>query len=277
MVTCKSTLHHCDTHSDSTCVSESATENQSTVLSSDPRVVMITLPEDVHANSDLPAIHSKAEPLVIAAPEDLSQKDIVSVTNSVLYKVDDAIVADSAVNISAPAHVGATNNANCADIGFELATVPTIDSDISACVMQGAQQSSERHCASEEVIAKDTMTPSTTSDAAALDISESVISIHELHEEQVGALFEMEQSAGLPADALQAVHEIGQNYWKPIFDVSDDDIFSSKVCLWFRTSSATLTLELERRAAFKLPPAWTRTSLRGLEKSSLCLSPSLRS
>ncbi|EPT01055.1 hypothetical protein FOMPIDRAFT_1016059 [Fomitopsis schrenkii] len=180
---------------------------------------MIPLPEEVDDDGDLSdVVQVKAEPLVVAVPEDLVQNDIFSVVTPVLVKVDDAIVADSVASLSSPAHVGVTNNAKCADIGIEQATMPDID-------IEGSQQASEEH--SEEVIAKNALTPTKTSSSAALAIAESIISIHGLHEEQVGASIEVEESAGLPANAVQAVHEIGQNYWKSIFDASDDDLSSS--------------------------------------------------
>lgn len=230
---------------------------------------MIPLPEEVDDDGDLSdVVQVKAEPLVVAVPEDLVQNDIFSVVTPVLVKVDDAIVADSVASLSSPAHVGVTNNAKCADIGIEQATMPDID-------IEGSQQASEEH--SEEVIAKNALTPTKTSSSAALAIAESIISIHGLHEEQVGASIEVEESAGLPANAVQAVHEIGQNYWKSIFDASDDDLSSSVVRLWVPYVISDIDLELGRRAPSRLTPAWTRTNLRRLEKNSLCLSPSLRS
>ncbi|TFY68221.1 hypothetical protein EVJ58_g1128 [Rhodofomes roseus] len=54
-----------------------------------------------------------------------------------------------------------------------------------------------------------------------LAVSDTILSINGLHEEQVGASIEIVDSAGLPA--VDAVHELGQNYWKSIFDVSEDE------------------------------------------------------
>lgn len=248
----------------------SAIEDKSTVTS-DVDPCFIPLPVDVEGDDDILEhfVHVEAKSLGITAPVVSAQEDVFSMATPALVKVDDAIVAEKVTDTSSPAHVGLTNNAGCAVIETELATIPSINS--AELVYMGQPEYAQ------EEVKNDTFMPATSLGPAAVFISDSIISIHGLHEEQVGASIEVEESAGLPANTVQAVHEIGQNYWKSIFDVSDGDLFSSEVRLRALYSVRGINSRLRYRALFRRTLAWTRTSLRKSEKSSPSQSPSLRS
>ena len=248
----------------------SAMEGKYTVTS-DVDPCFIPLPVDVDDNDDIleHLVHVEATSLVTTNPVVSSQEDVSSMSTPALVKVDDALVAEKDTDTSPPAHVGFTNNANRAVIETELATIPSID---SAELVYMAQPEY-----AQEEVKKDALAPAKSLASVALVISDSVISIHGLHEEQVGASIEVEESAGLPANAVQAVHEIGQHYWKSIFDVSDGDLSSSEVRLRVLYPVRGINSQLRYRALFRRTLVWTRTSLRKSEKSSPSRSPSLRS
>ena len=195
------------------------------IMTSDVNPCLIALPVELESGGGLFEDCAKVDlkPFIITAPAAPLQPDVFSTATPILANIDDAVVDFKVSNVHSPAHIGFTKGANRTDVATELATIPSIDSD--ELVNMPKPES-----AAEEV-KQEVLTPSQSLVSVAPVISDSFMSIYGLHEEQVGASIEVEESAGLPANAVRAVHGVGQNYWKSIFDVSDGDLSSPEVRL----------------------------------------------